>query len=58
MNLKSTLMVAALLLPATVNTLLAQGHKTPQFVAKNGIGLVMPDSSFSINFRFRTQNRD
>lgn len=31
--------------------------KAPEFVSKNGIGLVMPDSSFSINFRFRTQNR-
>lgn len=35
----------------------AQTRKNPEFVSKQGIGLVMPDSSFSINFRFRIQNR-
>ncbi|MBL7811759.1 MAG: porin [Bacteroidetes bacterium] len=35
----------------------AQGGKSPQFISKNGIGLVMPDSLFSINFRFRIQSR-
>jgi len=39
--------------------LTAQNTKStqPQFISKNGIGLVMPDSLFSINFRFRIQSR-
>ncbi len=29
----------------------------PRFTSENGVGLVMPDSSFSVNFRFRMQSR-
>lgn len=35
----------------------AQNNKAPQFVSKNGVGLVMPDSLFSLVFRFRIQSR-
>ncbi|MFM7765850.1 MAG: porin [Sphingomonadales bacterium] len=40
----------------SANLTIAQ-KKSPEFVSKQGIGLVMPDSSFSFNFRFRIQNR-
>lgn len=42
---------------AAVSGLKAQKRELPQFVAKNGVGLVMPDSLFSIVFRFRIQSR-
>lgn len=32
-------------------------NKTPYLNFKNGIGIATPDSSYSINFRFRMQNR-
>jgi len=32
-------------------------NTNPKFVSKAGIGIVMPDSLFSINFRFRIQSR-
>lgn len=48
------LTLAALL---SLSTGLQAQNKAPQFVSKNGIGLVMPDSLFSINFRFRIQSR-
>lgn len=35
----------------------SQTRSNPQFVSKNGVGLVMPDSLFSIVFRFRIQSR-
>ena len=37
--------------------LVAQETKAPIFQYKNGVGLTTPDSSFSINVRFRIQNR-
>lgn len=55
MNLKTILTPGLSML--TIVSAFGQSHKNPQFVSKNGIGIVMPDSSFSINFRFRTQNR-
>lgn len=48
------LTLAALL---SLSTGLQAQNKAPQFVSKNGIGIVMPDSLFSINFRFRIQSR-
>lgn len=57
--MKKSLKVAMLLVLAGLSTasVLAQTSKNPTFVSKNGIGLVMPDSLFSINFRFRIQSR-
>ncbi len=35
----------------------SQTEKKPQFQFKSGVGVTAPDSSFSINVRFRMQNR-
>lgn len=32
-------------------------EKSPRFSSENGVGLIMPDSSFSVSFRFRMQSR-
>lgn len=32
-------------------------EKNPRFTSENGVGLIMPDSSFSVSFRFRMQSR-
>ena len=46
------------LLSASIGMAVAQNPvKPPVFQSTNGIGLVMADSSFGINFRFRMQNR-
>lgn len=39
------------------NSIQAQTEKKPQFQFKNGAGVTAPDSTFSINVRFRMQNR-
>jgi phosphate-selective porin OprO/OprP len=35
----------------------SQTEKKPQFQFKSGVGVISPDSTFSINVRFRMQNR-
>lgn len=59
MNLSKTMTVffIANLIAAGATAQTSSSANAPAFSGKNGIGLVMPDSSFSINFRFRTQNR-
>lgn len=49
-------LLAVFIITLFTNMVSAQ-KKHPEFVSKQGIGLVMPDSSFSFNFRFRIQNR-
>ncbi len=47
-----------LLLPVTCAPVMAQDTTAfPTFSFKNGIGVVAPDSAFSLNFRFRMQAR-
>ncbi|MCE3229322.1 MAG: phosphate-selective porin [Bacteroidetes bacterium] len=64
-NLLYTVLVTSFL---TTNTLLCQEkpvepgieksvNKNPYFNFKNGIGIATPDSSYSMNIRFRMQNR-
>ncbi len=50
------LSLTALLLLCFLNSE-AQTSKSPTFIYNNGIGVVTPDSTFSLNFRFRTQLR-
>ena len=56
---KIFLAVFILFLASTLNALIAQSDipKNPILNFKRGIGITVPDSLFSINFRFRMQNR-
>lgn len=58
--MNNLLKISALLCVFFLNTLVAFSQKVekePRFNFSNGLGLVTPDSTFSINFRFRTQLR-
>lgn len=57
--MKNAIYLLSLILLARVNPLLAQelASKAPYFSYKNGLGFATPDSSYSINIRFRIQNR-
>lgn len=46
-----------LLIFLPIATLAQQENKTPFFNYKNGLGFSTPDSSYSLNLRFRMQNR-
>lgn len=48
---------ALLLFGILIGTQYTTAQNAPQFQFKDGIGLVTPDSTFSVNFRFRMQNR-
>lgn len=48
--------ISLIILLTFVGVLTAQ-NKTPYLNFKNGIGIATPDSSYSVNFRFRMQNR-
>lgn len=49
--------VLNLLLVAFLGFTLMGQEKTPYFSYKNGLGFATPDSSYSLNIRFRIQNR-
>lgn len=55
--MKHPLSTLVLLLTSIVIVEAQQTMPPPKFQSSNGIGLVMADSSFSINVRFRMQNR-
>jgi len=58
MNYLKITFVSVLVLVSTVmNAQEASVIKSPTFQFKNGIGVTAPDSSFSLNFRFRMQAR-
>ncbi|WP_026236370.1 porin [Pontibacter roseus] len=53
-----TLFLALLLLgPATAVAQSEEGSSAPQFSFKRGVGVVAPDTAFSVNMRFRMQSR-
>ena len=47
-------LLAALFLQSGIN---AQDNAAPSFNFKNGLGIASPDSAFTMNIRFRIQNR-
>jgi len=50
-------LLSLMLIFMCTKNLQGQSVKTPTFNFSNGLGIVAPDSLFSINFRFRTQLR-
>jgi phosphate-selective porin OprO/OprP len=57
MGQKYLLLTLIVLLLLNCLNVKAQKTKSPTFNLSNGIGVVAPDSLFSVNFRFRTQLR-
>ena len=55
--MKSSNLAALLLLISMLASHAITAQNTPQMQFKDGIGIVTPDSTFSVNFRFRMQNR-
>lgn len=51
------LIFACLLVVLFLSNVFAQDEKKPSVTFKNGVGIVHPDSLFSLNFRFRLQAR-
>lgn len=55
--MRTTIIILTLLLSCLTGTHAQVTDKSPQLNFSNGLGIVTPDSTFSVNFRFRTQLR-